>query len=52
MLADSGGHAALPQLHVGGKLVGGADEVQELEDWGELDAVLRGETPPAPEAQA
>eukprot|EP00887_Chlorella_sp_A99_P007559 scaffold28.g7559.t1 len=33
------------ELHVGGKLVGTAEEVQELEDWGELSALLAGEAP-------
>lgn len=48
MLAGSGGVGTLPQLHVDGRLVGDADTVQELEDWGDLDYILRGETPPAP----
>lgn len=50
MLAGSEGLLALPQLHVDGRLVGVADSVQELEDWGELDALLRGEAPAAPAA--
>ena len=48
MLAGSGGAGALPQLHINGTLVGDADAVQELEDWGDLDYLLRGETPPPP----
>jgi len=35
----------VPQLHAGGAFVGGGDDVQELEDWGELDAALRGDLP-------
>ncbi|KAL6771805.1 hypothetical protein ACKKBG_A27870 [Auxenochlorella protothecoides x Auxenochlorella symbiontica] len=50
MLAGSEGLLALPQLHVDGRLVGVADSVQELEDWGELDALLRGEASAAPAA--
>ena len=37
------GPPALPQLHAAGAFVGGGDDVQELEDFGELDAALRGE---------
>ena len=48
MLAGSGGAGTLPQLHINGTLVGDADTVQELEDWGDLDYLLRGETPPPP----
>jgi glutaredoxin-related protein len=43
--AAAGAEPALPQLHVNGRFVGGADEVQEFEDWGELDALLRGVPP-------
>jgi glutaredoxin-related protein len=37
------GPPVLPQLHAQGRYVGGGDDVQELEDFGELDAALRGE---------
>lgn len=37
-----------PQLHVNYKYLGNADEVQELEDWGELSYLLAGEVPPLP----
>lgn len=47
MLADSGGLRLIPQLHVDGKYIGTADEIQELEDWGELSAILAGSAAPA-----
>lgn len=42
MLAASGGCNAIPQLHYNDKLVGDFDTVQDLEDFGELDAALTG----------
>jgi glutaredoxin 3 len=47
MVAASG-RKTLPQVHVGGKDLGEADTIQEMEDFGELDAALRGEAPPPP----
>jgi len=40
MLAASGGVKSLPQLHVGGKFIGDANTIQELQDCGELKAKL------------
>jgi len=45
MVKVSGGERAVPQLHVDDKSYGGYESVQELEDAGELAAVLKGETP-------
>jgi hypothetical protein len=42
MLAASNNLIQLPQLHAHGHLVGTAEDVQELEDWGELKAILLG----------
>ncbi len=42
MIAHSNGVKTLPQLHVNNKLIGNFDQLQELEDWGELDAALSG----------
>jgi len=44
MLAGSDGIDTLPQLQVNGRFVGTAGEVQEFEDWGELNDLLRGVT--------
>ncbi|CAG9463557.1 unnamed protein product [Pedinophyceae sp. YPF-701] len=49
MLLASDGNSVLPQLHVDGKFVGSCDDVQEMEDFGELRPILLGETP-APQA--
>ena len=43
MLTASDCVDTLPQLHVGGKYVGLAEDVQEMEDFGELKRVLQGE---------
>ncbi|KAL4422326.1 hypothetical protein ABPG75_008523 [Micractinium tetrahymenae] len=45
MLAGSDGLRSIPQLHVNGRYIGGAEELQEFEDWGELDDLLQGLTP-------
>jgi hypothetical protein len=42
MLAAGNDLIQLPQLHAHGHLVGTAEDVQELEDWGELKAILLG----------
>lgn len=43
MLAGSDHNTRLPQLHVNGQFLGDADVVQELEDFGQLDAALTGQ---------
>jgi glutaredoxin-related protein len=43
MLTASDCVETLPQLHVGGKFIGTAEDVQEMEDFGELKRVLVGE---------
>lgn len=40
MLACSG-DGRLPQLHVDGRFIGGADRIQELQDFGELKPLLQ-----------
>ena len=40
MWANGGASAALPQLHVGGRYYGDAEQLQQLEDEGRLDALL------------
>jgi glutaredoxin 3 len=42
MLDASDGVITLPQLHINGHLIGSADDVQEYEDWGELNDLLAG----------
>ena len=42
MLANSNGCSAVPQLHCNDKLVGDLDTVQDMEDFGELNAALQG----------
>ena len=39
----SGGRATVPQIFIGGRHVGGCDELVALERAGKLDAMLRGE---------
>jgi glutaredoxin len=51
MLGASEGEPTLPQLHVNGRYIGTADDVQEFEDWAELDSLLAG-VPPADVAAA
>ena len=46
MLAASGDLSMLPQLHVDGELLGGAEQVLDMHDFGELLPVLRGDTKP------
>ncbi|KDD72205.1 hypothetical protein H632_c3702p0, partial [Helicosporidium sp. ATCC 50920] len=48
MLEGSYGISVLPQVHVNGKLVGLADGIQEMEDFGELTDVLKGMADPPP----
>ncbi|MDC0714588.1 glutaredoxin 3 [Stigmatella sp. ncwal1] len=40
MLAASGGRATVPQIFIAGRHLGGSDELQKLEDTGQLDALL------------
>eukprot|EP00891_Asterochloris_glomerata_P008694 jgi/Astpho2/8694/Aster-x0818 len=51
MVAGSDGSRMLPQLHVNGKFVGDCDKIQELEDFGELSAVLNPDNEAAAAAQ-
>lgn len=41
MVAASDGVSSLPQLHLNNKYLGDWDTLQELEDFGELDAALQ-----------
>lgn len=41
MLAGSDNQRIIPQLHVNGQYIGTADDIQELEDFGQLDEQLR-----------
>eukprot|EP01025_Chloroclados_australasicus_P029907 TRINITY_DN298_c0_g1_i1.p2 TRINITY_DN298_c0_g1~~TRINITY_DN298_c0_g1_i1.p2 ORF type:complete len:106 (+),score=18.07 TRINITY_DN298_c0_g1_i1:100-417(+) len=54
MKAASNGKRTLPQLHMDGKYIGDVDTLQELEDFQELDKMLKGEMeiPPPPPAQS
>jgi glutaredoxin 3 len=40
MIERAGGRRTVPQLFVGGRSIGGSDELAELERGGELDAML------------
>lgn len=40
MLAASNGERQLPQIHVDGKFAAAGDHIQELEDFGDLNALL------------
>jgi len=40
MIQKSGGKATFPQIFIGGKHVGGCDDIQALERRGGLDALL------------
>jgi glutaredoxin 3 len=40
MIEKSGGRATYPQIFIGGKHVGGSDDVHALDRRGELDALL------------
>ena len=40
MVERSGGHTSVPQIFIGERHVGGYDELQALEDSGELDPLL------------
>jgi glutaredoxin 3 len=42
MVARSGGASTFPQIFIGGRHVGGCDELHALERAGELDALLAG----------
>ena len=40
MLEKTGGKTSVPEIFVDGKLIGGCQEIYELEEKGELDAIL------------
>lgn len=40
MLAKSNGRQTIPQIFIGGKHIGGCDDLYALEDSGELDKLL------------
>jgi glutaredoxin 3 len=40
MVIESGGRRTVPQIFIDGEAVGGYQELQALEDEGELDAIL------------
>jgi glutaredoxin 3 len=42
MLDRSGGHHTVPQIFIGGKHVGGCDELYALDQAGDLDPLLNG----------
>lgn len=45
MLEQSDCRIEVPQIHVNGRFIGTAEEIQEQEDFGELDDLLRGADP-------
>ena len=45
MMARAGGRHTVPQIFIGGRHVGGCDELYALERAGELDALLEGASP-------
>jgi len=51
MLNGAEGHTQLPQLHVDARFIGSCDEVQEMQDFGELEPVLTGTAPQQPEEE-
>lgn len=42
MVAKSGGRRTVPQIFIGGKHVGGSDDLYALDQQGKLDALLNG----------
>jgi len=42
MLAKTGGKRTIPQIFIGGKHIGGCDELYAMEQAGKLDALLAG----------
>ena len=42
MAVKAGGRSTVPQIFIGGAHVGGCDDLYDLEDAGQLDAVLAG----------
>ncbi|ADO70724.1 Glutaredoxin [Stigmatella aurantiaca DW4/3-1] len=40
MIAASGGNTTVPQIFIAGRYIGGSDELQRLEDTGQLEALL------------
>lgn len=47
MIERANGRTTVPQIFIGGTHVGGCDELHALEDAGQLDALLSGESEPA-----
>jgi glutaredoxin 3 len=41
MIELSGGRRTVPEIFINGKIIGGYDELQALEDGGELDPLLK-----------
>jgi glutaredoxin 3 len=42
MAAKAAGRSTVPQIFIGGRPIGGCDDLHELESVGELDALLAG----------
>jgi glutaredoxin 3 len=42
MAAKAAGRSTVPQIFIGGRPIGGCDDLHELESAGELDALLAG----------
>jgi glutaredoxin 3 len=40
MTAKAGGRSTVPQIFIGGRHIGGCDDLHDLNDAGELDALL------------
>ncbi len=45
MIERSEGRTTVPQIFIDGRLIGGSDDLHELERRGELDRLLAGATP-------
>ncbi len=43
MVARAGGRSTVPQIFIGGRGIGGSDDLYELERRGELDRLLAGD---------
>jgi glutaredoxin 3 len=43
MAAKAGGRSTVPQIFIGGRHVGGCDDIHALDEAGELDPLLRAE---------
>jgi glutaredoxin 3 len=40
MIEKAGGRSSVPQIFIGGRHVGGSDDIHALDDAGKLDALL------------